>query len=364
MNRKTLISFVIICSLFIYFTLYTTVTTGRVSQTTQLNLSSTFFNSTSAYETIAKQVSLGPRIPGSIGIENTRILIANIYNSENDWNIRYQNFTKSWIGEENVTLVNLIYTPVNLNESQEYFLLLAHYDTRLFADQDNNQVLRYNPVPGANDGASGVAVVLELGKILITKYNISNFKILLFDGEDQGSLSNLGWNWLEGSRFFVESEHFERENISYAFLLDMVGGKDAIFKREGYSDQYAKTLVSAIWNTANDLGYQNYFQNKSWGRIIDDHLPFLQKGVPAIDIIDDFSSNYKAWHTTSDNMSQISVETLKAVGETLEKYIVSVQVSDRPPPTFSTFNFETPISLVVIIAPFLLKGIIRCKSRK
>jgi hypothetical protein len=341
-----------------------TVVTGRVTQTTRLNFSSAFFNSTSAYETIAKQVNLGPRIPGSIGIENTRILLENIYNTENDWNISYQNFTKSWIGEENVTLVNLIYTPVKLNESQEYFLLLAHYDTRLFANQDNNPVLRYNPVPGANDGASGVAVVLELGEILITNYNISNFKIILFDGEDQGSLSSLGWNWLEGSRFFVESEHFEKENISYAILLDMVAGNNAIFKREGYSDQYAKTLVSTIWNTANDLGYQNYFQNKSWRRIIDDHLPFLEKGVPAIDIIDDFSSNYNAWHTTSDNMSQISIETLKAVGETLEKYFVAAHASDQPSPTFSTFNFETPISLVVIITPLLLKGIIRNKHGK
>ena len=364
MSRKSRISFIIICSLFLHFTLYMTVATGQVSQTTRLNLSSTFFNSTSAYETIAKQVNLGPRIPGSTGIENTRSLLDNIYNTENDWIISYQNFTRSWIGEENVTLVNLIYTPVNLNESLEYFLLLAHYDTRLLADQDDNPELRNNPVPGANDGASGVAVVLELGEILITNYNFSNFKIILFDGEDQGSLSSIGWDWLEGSRFFVESEYFEKDKISYAILFDMVGGKNAIFKREGYSDQYAKALVSTIWNTANDLGYQNYFQNKSWRRIIDDHLPFLEKGVPAIDIIDDFSSNYDAWHTTSDNMSQISIETLKAVGETLEKYIVLAHATDQPSLIFSTFNFETPISLVVIIAPFLLKGIIRNKYGK
>ena len=179
MSRKSLISFIIICSLFFHFTLYMTVATGRVSQTTRLNLSSTFFNSTSAYTTIAKQVNLGPRIPGSKGIEKTRILLENIYNTENDWNISYQNFTKSWIGEENVTLVNIIYSPVTLNESLPYFLLLAHYDTRLFANKDKNADLRNNPVPGANDGASGVAVALELGNTLINKHNISNFKILL-----------------------------------------------------------------------------------------------------------------------------------------------------------------------------------------
>jgi len=339
-----------------------TVATSQVSQATRLNLSSTFFNSTSAYETIAKQVNLGPRIPGSTGIEKTRILLENIYNIENDWNISYQNFTKSWIGEENVTLVNIIYTPVNLNESLPYFLLLAHYDTRLYADEDKSE-LHNNPVPGANDGASGVAVTLELGKILVKNHNISNFKIILFDGEDQGSLSSLGWNWLEGSRFFVDSEYFEKDKISFAILLDMVGGKNAIFKREGYSDHYAPALVSTIWNTANDLGYQQFFQDKSWGNIIDDHLPFIKKGVPAIDVIDDFLDNYKAWHTTSDNISQISTETLMAVGETLETFIVSVYGTGQSTLTFSSFTFQTPIYMIVIITPLLLKGIIRYKQR-
>ena len=335
-----------------------------VSPANSYSFTSSYFNATSAYETIEKQVTIGPRIPGSLGIERTRLLLEKTYNEENNWRIKYQNFTKLWIDGKNITLVNIIYTPVNLDESQPYFLLLAHYDTRLFADQDESPDLRNNPVPGANDGASGVAVALELGKILVTRYNVSNFKIILFDGEDQGNIDGLKWNWLEGSRFFVESEDFEKDKISYGILFDMVGGKNAIFKREGYSDQYAEILVSTIWNTAKDLGYDHFFQNKSWRSIIDDHLPFLEKGVPAIDIIDDFLNNYKAWHTTSDNISQISTETLEAVGETLEKFIVSVHGNGQSSLPVTSFNFQTPTYLVFIIAHLLLKGIKRRKNRK
>ncbi len=342
--------------------LYMSEATDQDTITVNLSAISTFFNATSAYETIAKQVQVGPRIPGSTGIEKTRVLLEQSYNNNNDWLIEYQNFTKLWIDDENITLVNVIYTPVTLDESLPYFLLLAHYDTRLWANEDPNPALRKNPVPGANDGASGVAIILELGKILVVNHNISNFKIILFDGEDQGNILN-GWSWLEGSRFFVDSELFELEKISYAILLDMVGGKNAIFKREGYSDQYAQSLVSQIWNMANNLGYQHFFLNKSWTRIIDDHLPFLEKGVPAVDIIDDFSNNYYAWHTTSDNLSQISTETLNAVGETLETFIISVHGTGQSSLTFSSFTFQTPTPLIVIIITLFLKGFIRYKQR-
>jgi len=346
--------------LIVQISLYMTEATDQDTIAVNLSSISTFFNATSAYETIAKQVEVGPRIPGSIGIENTRVLLEQTYNNNNDWLIEYQNFTKLWIDDENITLVNIIYTPVTLNDSLPYFLLLAHYDTRLWADQDLNPDLHENPVPGANDGASGVAITLELGKVLVSKHNISNFKIILFDGEDQGGI---GWDWLEGSRFFVDSEFFEIEKIHYAILLDMVGGKNAIFKREINSDQYAPILVSQIWNTANDLGYQHFFLNETGYRIKDDHLPFLEKGVPAVDIIDDFSNNYKAWHTTSDNLSQISTETLNAVGETLETFIVSVHGTGQSSLTFSSFTFQTPTPLIVIIITLFLKGFIRYKQR-
>jgi glutaminyl-peptide cyclotransferase len=332
--------------------------TGHVTPNTSLSPISTFFNTTAAYETIAKQIQLGPRIPGSTGIEKTRLLLEQKYNSNDDWVVNYQNFTKLWIDDVNVTLVNIIYTPTTLNESLPYFILLAHYDTRLWADKDPNLDLRKNPVPGANDGASGVAIALELGQILIKQYNISNFKIILFDGEDQGGT---GWNWLEGSRFFVESQDCEIDKISYAILLDMVGGINATFKREGYSDQYSQSLLSKLWNIGIDLGHQHYFLNKSWIKIIDDHLPFLEKGVPAVDIIDDFSNNYKAWHTTSDNLDQISTETLFAVGETLETFIVSVHGPSQTPLTFPAFTFQTPIELIAIISSLFLKTYIRKK---
>ncbi len=315
------------------------------------NLTSSFnpyFNETKAYELIEDQVQFGPRIPGSEAIENTRRMIENKAVIDGVWEIEYQNFSKEWIEGENVSLVNMIISPTIQNPNQSYFLLLAHYDSRKWADQDPNPALWRNPVMGANDGASGVAVALELGRVLLLKHQISNFKIILFDAEDQGSI---GWNWLVGSRYFVNSNLFQKDKITYAILFDMVGGNNALFKREGYSDQYARPLVSEIWNLADKMNYSQFFINKSWSKITDDHLPFLEKGVPAVDIIDDFINNYKAWHTTSDTLSQISKETLKAVGQTIEITLLTVQQNTDSYLPLPSFTFQTSISTWIVILP-------------
>jgi Zn-dependent M28 family amino/carboxypeptidase len=304
-------------------------------------------------------VAFGARIPGSVAIEETRVMICDTLNSGGNWNIKFQNFSKEWINDENVTLVNMEISPSTLDLNQPYFLLLAHYDSRRWADQDSNPALRKNPVMGANDGASGVAVALELGRVLLEHHQISNFKIILFDAEDQG---NIGWGWLVGSKYYVKSDMFDKEKILFAILFDMVGGHNAIFKREGNSDQSAPSLVSEIWNTADNLGYEEFFVNRSWGSIIDDHLPFIQEGVPAVDIIDDFGGNYKAWHTTSDTIDQINGSTLNAVGKTVE--FVLHKIYQNPDSFFPlpSFTYKTDlllwnslIPLFLIAIPYLLK---------
>jgi hypothetical protein len=321
----------------------------------------TYFNATKAYKLIKEQVEFGPRIPGSEAIEKTRIMLENEVLAKGLWEVEYQNFSKLWIDDQNISLVNIIYTPNTFNSNQPYFILLAHYDSRLWADNDPDQDMHRKPVLGANDGASGVAVAIELGNVLNTHHNISNFKILLVDAEDQGNIPNSnGWDWLLGSRHFVSSKLFQKDAVSFLILFDMVGGNNAIFKREGYSDTYAHFLVSKIWRKADELGYNQYFVNKTWNKIVDDHIPFLEQGIPAVDIIDDFIYNYKAWHTTNDTLDQISIETLEAVGKTVELAIIDNNLAS----SLTSFSFQTSVIFSVIIVQLFLLTLVRKSQKK
>ncbi|MFX0207857.1 MAG: M28 family peptidase, partial [Candidatus Hodarchaeota archaeon] len=241
--------------------------------------------------------------------------------------------------DEDICLVNIICSPKSINSSQPYFLLMAHYDTRLWANEDPDPTKRKEPVLGANDGASGVAVALELGKVLLEIYNYSNFKLVFFDGEDQGGI--MGWDWLLGSRFFVESKEAKNQNLAFAILFDMVAGINATFKREKNSDRYAGELVTKIWNEANELGFSKFFVNQTGRSIKDDHIPFLENNIPAIDIVDEFGVRFKPWHTTFDNMTYINTNTIEAVGFTLESTLVQLLNSEGWISNFSIVNFQT-----------------------
>lgn len=310
------------------------------------------FNSTRAYDIIQKQVNLGPRYPGSEGIQKIRGLIASEILPTQKWVISYQNFSKNWIDGQEVKLVNIICNPIDRNTTEQSFFLMAHYDTRLWADEDPNPSKQEEHVLGANDGASGVAIVLELGRVLLEDYNVTNFQLIFFDGEDQGGIH--GWDWLVGSRFYVESERFRSQNLSFAILFDMVAGKDATFKREKYSDQYVGKLVNQIWNEAANLGFSNYFLNQSGDHILDDHFPFIQKGFSAIDIIDDFVHRFKPWHTSFDNMTFIDTKTLEAVGYTLESVLIHLSASMEWLFSLSTFQFQTSIIFFDFLNGYLL----------
>ncbi len=341
---KFLVIYVLIQSLFINFNVACVFSKPTASE---LEMNEPFyFNSTRAYNLIQLQENLGPRFPGSEGIEKTRQIITSYFGSEVHWNISFQNFSKLWYDNKNITLVNLICQPPYFDPNSQYFLLLAHYDTRLWADKDPNPQKRKQPVVGANDGASGVAVILELGNILVKNHNITNFKLILFDGEDQGNIE--GWDWLIGSRFFSISSEIQNKNISFGILFDMVGGEGAVFKREKYSDIYASEIVSRVWEEAKNLGYSNYFINISGQMVIDDHLPLLEKGIPTIDIIDDFI-NSETWHTTSDNITFISKNTLEVVGQTIESFLVNYSTSNDWVSNLSEFSFRTPLSQIAII---------------
>lgn len=321
------------------------------------------FNISRVYELIQKQVDIGPRYPGSVGIENTRKMISSELLNYGSWNILHQNFTKKWIEDEIITCVNVICDPINRNKDEPSFLLLAHYDSRLWANEDPNPQKRKLPVPGANDGASGVAVILELGRIFLEEYNFTNFQLIFFDAEDQGGIN--GWDWLIGSRYYAVSQIFLDEKLSFGILFDMVAGEGATFKREQNSDQYAYELVSWIWDEAERLDFQNYFLNSSGRRILDDHIPLLEQGLPVIDIIDEFGTRYKPWHTTFDNMTYIDEKTIKAVGYTVESAITKLINSSEFVTNFPTFEFKSPFSINYSVGIIILSiGKIKRNKKK
>jgi Zn-dependent M28 family amino/carboxypeptidase len=333
------------------------------SQDTKSSIRDNFrFNSTRAYDIIQRQVDIGPRYPGSKGIEEVRRLIATELQPVHKWMISYQNFSKNWRNNEETKLVNIICEPTEKDNNEPSILLLAHYDTRLWADQDPNPLKKKQPVLGANDAASGVAVVLELGRVLLEDYNISNIQLILFDGEDQGSIYD--WNYLEGSRYFIQSQIFLNQKVYFGILFDMVGATNATFKREKYSDEYSGDLVDLIWNEAALLDFNDYFVNLSFGPIIDDHLPFLEKGITAVDIIDDFINRFHPWHTSFDNMSYIDENTLKAVGFTIESVLTKLSNSTILTSNFSSFNFQTKFLIFDLFDIFLIVPLIVAIRRR
>jgi glutaminyl-peptide cyclotransferase len=195
-------------------------------------------------------------------------------------------------------------------------ILGAHYDTRMYADEDPDPQLRSMPVPGANDGASGVAVLLELARTLDVKATGHTVCLTFFDAEDNGRIP--GWDWIMGSSYFVEHlpEEVPRCNPPrFAVIVDMIGDADQQVYLERTS---TPGLRSAIWTVAEELGYGEWIINELGYSIIDDHTPFLEAGIPAVDMID---FDYPYWHTTQDTLDKISADSLERIGRTLEVWL-------------------------------------------
>lgn len=194
-------------------------------------------------------------------------------------------------------------------------LLGAHYDTRMFADADPDPANWRQPVPGANDGASGVAVLLELARSLNTAAMDTTTCLVFFDAEDNGRIP--GWDWIMGSRYFVSKlDALPRcSDPQFTVIVDMIGDADQQIYREANS---APVLTDAIWAVAAQLGYSEWFINEPRYRMIDDHTPFLEAGIPAVDIID---FDYPYWHTVEDTADKVSAESLARVGRTLEVWL-------------------------------------------
>jgi len=259
------------------------------------------FDGQRAWEDVAYQVSLGPRTPSSRAHAQAIHWISTELKRAG-WHAEIQ--PTEMLGH---AIQNIYATR---NEETPQILLVAHYDSRLLADRDPDPTLRSEPVPGANDGASGVAVLLELARTL--PFDTVPVGLLFTDAEDNGNIP--GWDWILGARAFASTLTEEPQAV---VVVDMVGDADLALYIEKNS---SLMLAQAIWAQAAELGHQDVFINESKYSILDDHLPFIQLGIPSIDIID---LEYVYWHTTEDTPDKVSPDSLQAVGETIWHWLVS-----------------------------------------
>lgn len=281
------------------------------------------FNADSAYAFIQQQVNFGPRVPNTPGHQETKEWLITKFESFGMQVQKQEFIAKAYDGKE-LELTNIIasYKP----EVKKRILLAAHWDTRRVADKDTQRLDQ--PIDGANDGGSGVAVLLEIARAISSTDQDLNVGIdfILFDGEDDGKPQNLqgssddsNW-WCLGSQYWAKSPHQTGYSAYYGILLDMVGARGARFYKEGVSVQYASGIVNKVWNYAHHLGYSDFFQMRESHPITDDHIPVNEvANIPMINIID-YSPDYgfgHYHHTHSDNMEIIDRHTLKVVGETV-----------------------------------------------
>jgi len=259
----------------------------------------THFDGKRAYQDVVTQVNFGPRTPGSAAHEQTVNFIQHELNLSG-WHVDIENTT--WLG---FSVENIIATRPNTGTP---IVIGAHYDSRLFADQDTgpNSGL---PVPGADDGASGVAVLLELARTL--PQGGIPVELVFFDAEDNGNIGDR--QWIMGSHAFVAGL---TEKPKAAIILDMVGDANLNIYIERNS---VPALTKAIWDQAAALGYGDSFINQPKYDMIDDHTPFIEAGIPAVDIID---FDYAYWHTTADTADKVSAKSLQTVGETIWEWVV------------------------------------------
>lgn len=298
-----------------------------VSEKTSPIINVPAFNRDSCYHFVQKQVAFGPRVPNSASHQKTGdflVMKLKAYGAL----VMEQNFTAETFDGQRLKLRNIVasYYP----EKQKRILLAAHWDTRPFADKDSTKPNA--PFDGANDGASGVGVLLEVARVLHSNDTPNvGIDIIFFDGEDWGEPENQtnsvslpkgldSW-WCLGSQHWAKNKHKGGYAAYYGILLDMVGGNNAHFYKEEISKHYAPTIVDKVWTSAEKLGYGHVFVNASQGSVTDDHYYVNTVGkIPMIDIInyDPAAKNFGDFHhTTKDNMEVISRETLQIVGNTL-----------------------------------------------
>lgn len=270
------------------------------------------FDSANAFAILRKQCDFGPRPVGVAAHDKTRDYLFGELRKSADA-VELQNFTYTY-KDTTYKLANII---AHFSTSKEPGILLsAHWDTRPTADQELEKADQKRPILGANDGASGVAILLEMARMFHEKAPAVPVTIVLFDGEDFGPT---GRDMFLGSRHFAD--HMDKGAYKYGILLDMVGDKNLEIYREGNSEMRAKSVADKVWKAAQDLGFTS-FKDEARYTIGDDHIPLIQAGLPCADVID---FDYAYWHTLGDTVGKCSPESLRIVGETIAKVVYSEQ---------------------------------------
>jgi hypothetical protein len=279
------------------------------------------FDADSAYGFVARQVAFGPRVPGS----GPHMQCAGWLKGELERftdEVMVQSATVSDNKGGQIALQNII--GIINPSAKDRILLCAHWDTRPQSDED--PLVKNRPADGANDGGSGVGILLEIARQLSINKPGLGVDIVLFDAEDGGDRRGSSETWCIGSQYWSRNPHIPSYRARFGILLDMVGAANARFAQEGHSLNFANNYVQMIWQTGQSLGYGSYFVYEKGGMITDDHY-YINNilGIPTTDIIQ-FSKETQSgfgdyWHTQKDNMSIIDRKTLKAVGHTVIEVI-------------------------------------------
>lgn len=281
------------------------------------------FNPDTAHWYIAKQTEFGPRVPNTKAHVKCGDFLVNSFRKYGLL-LNEQTFEARAFDGKMLKLRNVI---ASINPSATKRIIVAsHWDARPFAD--NEKTDKNKPIDGANDGASGVGVILELARLMHADTSLKvGVDFILFDGEDYGQPENSGFpemkdSWCLGSQYWAKKTHVPNYSAYYGILLDMVGGKGARFAMDGTSAMFAPEVQKKIWQVAANSGYSATFINQQSDEIIDDHYYVNRDAkIPMVDIIEyepsDGSYFSPTWHTHDDNINNIDKSTLKIVGQTL-----------------------------------------------
>lgn len=288
------------------------------------------FSADSAYMYIAEQCAFGPRVMNSAAHDSCANYIASKFRQYGATVINQDAEGALYDGTK-IRMRNIIASTNPQNPVR--IIICSHWDSRPWADHDNDKSVHRTPIDGANDGASGVAVMMEAARHIQQQSPAVGVDFICFDAEDCGTpywdeTEDNTNTWCLGSQYWAGHRHTEGYTARYGILLDMVGGSNCIFEKEAYSMHYAPSLVDKVWSRAQRMGYSDLFRNAQGGAVTDDHVQVNQSGIPCIDIIardKDSDSFCKTWHTRADNLANINKSTLKAVGQTILEIIYTEQ---------------------------------------
>jgi glutaminyl-peptide cyclotransferase len=276
------------------------------------------FDGAAALRYVEQQVAFGPRVPGTEPHRRAGDWILQHLRGTAD-SVEVQSWTHVTASGDSLPLRNFIgrFRPA----ATDRVLLLAHWDTRPRADNEANLGAQRQPIPGANDGGSGVAVLLGVADVLANTPPTLGVDLLFVDGEDWGTDFS-GPDALIGSRYYATPMPRDRHPL-YPVLFDMVGDADLRVYEEPYSVQGAPEVVTRVWAVARDLGYGNVFQPSIGPALTDDHIPLLEAGIRAIDVIDfDYGPSNSYWHSLQDTPDKLSAKSLKVMGDVAVKLVM------------------------------------------